>query len=202
MLDLNLNHPHDNQFISTNSQWIFGDIEPTYPEGQEKKRHIIECHFEDEFGQTLFSSAINPGINLGCKFARKGLPSSYLQLCPRIEDVEDIINCIIRDKNVVLWGAEGDRAGFPNRLEAAGKVHCAMQRFAPLAGDYSHYHGDYKWASLERALEILAIPKPPGIAHRAATDTRALRLVWEWMERNSIAALLQEAARNRPDPFP
>ena len=201
MFDFNRSDEICSHFVSTTSDVLFCDVEYTFPEPPDQTRRLIEIHIEDTNGQPIFNSAINPGINLGDKFFRKGLPNHFLQLCPKIEHVESAISALIKGKTLVLWGADGDRVVFPNKLNAAGKILCAMERFAPFAGEYSHYHGNYKWASLDRALEILSIPKPIGIPHRAATDARALRLVWEWMENTSIAELLSEAARNRHNPF-
>ena len=76
-----------------------------------------------------------------------------------------------------------------------------MERFAPLAGEYSITHGNYTWPTLQNALELTGIEPPKGIVHRAATDTAALRLIWQWMEQTSIPELLRASSSRDNDFF-
>lgn len=191
----------DDSFIGTRQELIFGDIEFSYPEGKEQRRHVFEIHLEDQDGYPLFSSPINPGVDLGSKFARKGLPGSFLLECPRLEDVEPAINRLVDGKHLIFWGAKTDRSMFPSNLNTARSVICAMERFAPLAGEYSITHGNYTWPTLQNALELTGIEPPEGIVHRAATDTAALRLIWQWMEQTSIPELLRAASSRDNDFF-
>ena len=55
----------DDSFIGTRQELIFGDIEFSYPEGKEQRRHVFKIHLEDQDGYPLFSSPINPGVDLG-----------------------------------------------------------------------------------------------------------------------------------------
>ena len=174
---------------------IFADIEFSYPEGKEQRRHVIEIHLEDQDGYPLFSSPINPGFDLGSKFARKGLPGSFLLECLQLKMLSPRQQAV-DGKHLIFWGAKTDRSMFPNNLNTARSVICAMERFAPLAGEYSITHGNYTWPTLQNALELTGIVPPEGIVHRAATDTAAYDLFgggWSRLRYQNYCGLLPHA---------
>ena len=112
----------DDSFIGTRRELIFADIEFSYPEGKEQRRHVIEIHLEDQDGYPLFSSPINPGFDLGSKFARKGLPGSFLLECPRLEDVEPAINRLVDGKHLI-FGVQKRSVNVSKQPEHCPKRH-------------------------------------------------------------------------------
>ena len=40
------------------------------------------------------------------------------------------------------------------------------------------------------AFDMLGLPQPPGHRHRAATDTMAMLMIWNWLEETQISNLL------------
>ena len=57
---------------------------------------------------------------------------------------------------------------------------CIMELYAQYWGDWSQWHGNYKWQSLGAAAAQCGLLWPMG-AHRALADAEMCRRVLEWM---------------------
>lgn len=72
-----------------------------------------------------------------------------------------------------------------------------MDRFAPICGVWSNYHGNYRWQSLGTAAQWYGYQWPDGEAHDAIADCRATLHVWKSMKRSGdwdrALSLIREA---------
>ena len=55
-----------------------------------------------------------------------------------------------------------------------------MERFAPIYGRWSGYHGNYTFQSLKTAVSYIGY-QWEGVPHRALTDALACHALWRWM---------------------
>ena len=70
-----------------------------------------------------------------------------------------------------------------------------MKRFAPIFGEYSHFHNDYVFKSLKDATNYIDY-RWVGRRHRALADALACRALWQWMENRDDF----NGAPQRPNP--
>ena len=158
---------------------LFLDTETTGLRPPQAK--IVEVAIVDEHGETLLDTLVHPGgpIPSGATDVH-GITDAMVLSAPSLQDLWPKIQGIVTGQHVVIYNADYDTRFFPDGLRCAGKISCAMQRFAPIYGEKGSY-GDYKWQSLTKAARHVGY-QWTGKAHRALADTLAARAVWMWME--------------------
>ena len=115
-----------------------------------------------------------------------GITDAQVQDAPTFGQIEAQLLAVLRGKRVVTYNADFDRARIasePYRLfgwsveggrRATAWIRprrwcCAMEVYAAFCGDWSDYHGDYRWQPL------------PGGDHTALGDASATRELLQWM---------------------
>ena len=146
---------------------------------------------------------MNPERPIGDAKKYHGITEEMVASAPSLHELWPSIEAIVTGCHVVAYNADHDRRFFPKRLSAAGHISCAMKRFAPIFGDYSHFHNDYVFKSLKDATDYINY-RWVGKRHRALSDAMACRAVWRWMEKRddyngvSSCASGQRAIENVP----
>lgn len=145
---------------------------------------IIEIAIIDVRGKVLLNQRIKPRgeISQGAYHVH-GISLEDLKDCPSFPDVYHQIKSILQGKQIVIYNAQFD-VGILNsdcsrhdlkRLKIDS--HCAMEWYAQYCGDWSDYHGNYRWYPLT------------GGDHSALGDCKATLLVIQEMARYEAKVL-------------
>jgi len=146
-------------------------------------------------GAVLLDTLINPETPISAGAQRiHGISADQVTDAPTARQLWPQIDGLLRGRRVVTYNAEFDSGILKNehiRLTGGGwkdaiswsrriRWRCAMELYAQFCGDWSDYHGDYRWQPL------------PGGDHTALGDCRATLEVLRWMaERPRIVDELQ-----------
>jgi DNA polymerase-3 subunit epsilon len=156
---------------------LFLDIETT---GRSVADRIVEIGVVDDDGETVFSSLVDPRVPIPAEVtAIHGITDQMVRDAPAFAAIERQLRAILAaDGTIVIYNADFDRRFFPADFWNDLKLLCAMSRYSIATG---------RRRKLERAAETAGhtMSKAP---HRALTDARACRAVWQWLDREGAAA--------------
>ena len=160
-------------------QTLFLDTETTGLNGQRDK--IVEIAIVGEQGDVLLNTLVNPGIPIPNSHIH-GITDAMVRSAPSFETLWPQISELMRGSKVVIYNASFDRKFFPDRLNCAAEIKCAMRAYAEHCGAQRSLikaaaHIGYAWS---------------GPAHRALDDTLACRAVWQWT--NGTASMYPRSA--------
>ncbi len=142
---------------------------------------LVEVSIINEAGDVLLDTLVNPERPIGFATTIHGISDEMVAGAPTLADLWPKIFGIIKDGHVVIYNANFDIRFFPDNLNCAGKVSCAMLQFAPIYGQRHPFHEDFTWQKLTTAAEYINYAWI-GDPHRALADTRATRALWIWMK--------------------
>lgn len=143
---------------------------------------FVEIGVIDRLGNTLFESRVLPTIPIsdGARDVH-GISNEDLVDEPAFDDVYPRLRGILKGKRVVVYNAAFDGPIYhelacrAEGIESVGPLwkawDCAMTRYAEYVGEFSDYHGSYKWQKLE------------GGDHSAIGDCRAALVLIRRMAR-------------------
>ncbi|NEZ57587.1 3'-5' exonuclease [Leptolyngbyaceae cyanobacterium CCMR0081] len=145
-----------------NPNLLILDIETT---GLKKTAHIIEIAIINGKGETLLNSLCQPvghwTIDPGA-IAIHGIQSEQLSEAPSFGDLYSTIKLLLKDSFVLIYGSQLDN----QVLETGCKLceqpalqyqsDCLMLWYSQWRGDWSSYHGDYRWQALGGGHRALA----------------------------------------------
>lgn len=121
-------------------------------------------------GRELFHSLIHPdGAHVEAKArAVHGISDQELEHAPRLPEIWTMIQTALAHcTTLVAYNVAFDQARIEQSArryslpKLAQEWQCAMDAYAEYCGDWSDYHGSYRWQKL------------PGAGHRALDDARA-----------------------------
>jgi hypothetical protein len=75
------------------------------------------------------------------------------------------------DALVVIYNAPFDAGFLRFELDASAEVRCAMREFAEVFGEWSDWHGSYRWQKLHVAAAYVGFDWD-GASHRRSTIAR------------------------------
>lgn len=159
-------------------QTFFLDTETTGLHPPQDK--LVEVAIINEAGDVLLDALVNPRRPIGFATTIHGISDEMVENAPTLEDLWPKISGIIQDNHVVIYNAKFDTRFFPDNLNCAAKISCAMLKFAPIFGQRHPSYQDFTWQKLSTAAEYINY-EWVGNAHRALADTRATRALWIWM---------------------
>lgn len=144
-----------------------------------KFAEVLEIAIIDPQGNTLMNQRVKPYGNIEPgAIDVHGITLDDVKNEPRFNSVAGYIQTIITGKDVIVYNAKYDRHILHSSAEHAEmeKIDwksfstwiCAMEAFSPIYGDWSTYHGNYKWKSLEVASRYYNVPV--NNAHTALGD--------------------------------
>jgi hypothetical protein len=133
--------------------------------------YLVEISVIDAQGNVLLNTRVNPEceIDEGAQ-AVHGLTLEMLASEPVFADLEPQLRTLLSGRNVAVYNVEFDRSILRNELRRLGKEdnwlkrvkwRDVMEAYAEWCGDWSDYHGNYRWQPL------------PGGDHSALGDCEA-----------------------------
>lgn len=116
---------------------------------------IVEIAVIDREGGTQFNSLIKPyhAIPLDV-MGIHGITNERVKDAPQLPDVWKVLCDLLRGRQIVIYNASFDLAIIDysarcwNLTPVRLRADCAMEEFAAFYGDWSEYHGSYKWKKL------------------------------------------------------
>lgn len=183
---------------------LYLDIETT---GLDSGHEIVEAALIDDGGHILLDTLCDPGPSHWVDDEARaihGITEDMFAGQRPVAEVKAEILDLCRGRDVVIYNAAFELGFLPDLSLATGaaRIHCAMEVFSELNGEWSDYHGDWRWQTLvEAARRAGHIWR--GAGHRAVHDAYATRTVWHWclanrerirderLQRQADAALLK-----------
>ena len=149
---------------------VYLDTETT---GLHESDEIVELTIIDDNGEPLINTLVKPINHTRWPKAQNvhGISPRDVRNAPTQTQISGKIRDVIRDTRVVIYNAPYDSQYLPE-LEDATEVRCAMREFA----DFNKS----KWLKLVNATKIVGYEWEG--AHRALADTKALRVVWKFIQ--------------------
>lgn len=159
---------------------------------------VVEIAVVDADGQVLLDTLVNPGCEIPDEAtAIHGITDVMVADAPTVEEALAMVERVVAGRHVVIYNAAYDTRLLPVIRTAAALITCAMRRFSILYGDWSEYHGNYRWKPLGKAAAHCGHAWE-GLAHRALSDALAARTVWLWCETHE-AEILDRRAQQAAD---
>jgi DNA polymerase III subunit epsilon len=145
------------------------------------KDKMVEVAIADIDGNILLDTLVNPEREIGFATTIHYITDDMVSEAPTAEQLWPRIREIVSGNQLVIYNAQFDIRFFPDNLECANDISCAMIRFAKIYGDKHPYYGDYKWQKLTTAADHIGY-EWEGDSHRALADVFATCALWKWME--------------------
>ena len=139
---------------------------------------ILEIAVVDDAGAVLLHSLVRPAHTMAWPDAAAihGLTPADVQDAPALDALRPQIVRAVRGKTVVTYNAAFDQAFLPAELTAAAELCCCMVAFAEHYGEWSDWHGGFRWQVLGVATEYVR-HRWETQSHRAVADALACRAV-------------------------
>lgn len=130
--------------------------------------YLVEIAITDLSGAPLLNTRLNPQTEIHASHIH-GITAAMVADCPTFRDIEPQIAALLHEKRVIVYNAPFDRGilrnelwrlyagpdggsqGASEQVEAwVKRCHwrCAMRLYAQWVGDWSSYHGSYRWQPL------------------------------------------------------
>ena len=162
------------------------------------KDRLVEIAIISLSGDVLLNILVNPEREIGFATTIHGITDAMVCFEPTFEEIWPKVREIVTGKHLVIYNAQFDTRFFPDNLECAEKISCAMLRFAPIYGEWNSHFNDHKWQKLTTAADFIGY-RWEGDAHRALADTMATRALWDWMDnQNSARASVKPRGVHKP----
>lgn len=159
---------------------VFLDTETT---GLDDRAEVVEVAVVDLAGQVLLDSLVKPTRPIPiAATAVHGIGPMDVADAPTLTELWPKLAAAIEGHVVVIYNAAYDiralhqsaRACSIGLLPWTSPHFCMMTAYAEYWGDWSEYHGNYKWQSLGAAAAQQRLVVPEGL-HRAAADAELTR---------------------------
>ena len=171
---------------------VYLDLETTglYPPADA----ILEIAMVDHDGQVLLETLVRPEHVTSWPDAEAlhGITPQDVENAPTLETLRPQLVEAVQGNTVVIYNAAFDRGFLEAELATPAEVRCCMIAFAEHYGEWSDWHGSYRWQSLSTAAAYVRHTWT-GSAHRAVADALACRAVWRYLtepeERQRVEAI-------------
>ncbi len=178
-------------FLDFTRPTYYLDVETT---GLSSDDEIIEIAIVNDAGQAVFNSLIRPNRPIPAAVTRlTGITNEMVASAPSLSQVWHRIMILFGGARVVIYNKAFDRRFFPDELDCADEVVCAMRAYRVHARE-SGIEGS---AKLERAAQVAGF-RYDGRPHRALTDALATRAVWNFV--HDTAASVQPSLFDALEP--
>lgn len=157
---------------------------------------LLQVGIINSDGEVLYNRYLKPIKNQSWPEAEavNRISPAMVANAPTVDEERDTIAAILATADVILgYNVSFDvsflqAAGIPVPERTGNPPPCTyedvMDRFAPIYGVWSEYHGDYRWQSLGTAAHWYGYTWPDGEAHDAIADCKATLHVWKTMNQN------------------
>lgn len=157
---------------------------------------LLQVGIISDDGRILYNRYLKPTKNQSWPEAElvNRISPAMVANSPTIEDERSTIGEILATADIIL----GYNISFDLSFLQAADIQIpswtddpplciyedVMDRFAPIFGEWSSRHGNYRWQSLSTAARWYGYCWPDGEAHNAITDSLATLHVWKAMQNN------------------
>lgn len=178
------------EIIKDKNNWLILDTETTGLYDAE----IVEITILNLDKKILFNSLIKPTICIPDDATRiHGITNEMVATSPNFPEIYDQIKSIITGKTVAIYNADFDVSILKyccqlhklKRLKF--KCYCIMDLYARYYGEYSDYHGNFKW-------------QPLNGGHRATGDCLAVLDLIEEMANSKVTEDLESLFKKNYTP--
>lgn len=136
---------------------------------------IVEIAIVDDTGRSVIDTLVDPERPIPWQASSvHGISDDMVEGMPTLRELMPEIRRIVAGQQIVIYNATFDTPFFPDRLQGASRIDCAMRRYADAVARGS-------WKKLHVAAGHVGHVWT-GDAHRARADALACRSVWEWLE--------------------
>lgn len=155
---------------------VFLDIETTGFSASDDE--IIEIAIIGNDGRVLFESLCRPvrKIISGAITRITGITNKMVANAPTLAEIWPRLQILLAGKRVVIYNKAFDRRFFPDDLDCAGDIVCAMHAWRLHVSEQGLRSG-YKLADAAAAVGYIWT----GDSHRARADAMATRAVWNFV---------------------
>jgi DNA polymerase-3 subunit epsilon len=159
---------------------VFLDLETTGLDPRTDE--ILEIGILDGDGQVLLDSLVRPVRHSRWPAAQRihGITPAAVHGAPTLDALRARIIDAVSGALVVIYNAPFDAGFLRDELDTAAEVRCAMREFAAAYGEWSGWHGSWRWQKLHVAAAHVGFAWN-GDSHRAINDCRATRAVWQYL---------------------
>ena len=157
---------------------IFLDTETTGL-GSPPQDKVVEIAIINYDGDVLLDTLINPERPIGFTTCIHGITDDMVMDAPTFEELWGKMQAILTGKHIIIFNAAFDIRFFPDQLNCADRISCAMAGFQRA---YRAEGGNSRRYNLRFATDHIGYSWE-GEHHRALADTLAARSVWLWIEK-------------------
>lgn len=127
--------------------------------GLDSKSEIVQLAIVSSLGEVLLDTFIKPSVPIGDAVRIHGITERMVMNAPSFDEVFSQFAALVSNKEIAVYNApydarlleqstkQPDRKQFIRNLEWRD----VMMPYAELWGDWSDYHGNYKWQKLGNA---------------------------------------------------
>lgn len=160
------------------TDFVILDTETT---GLDNDAEIVQIAVIDHAGQVLLNTLVKPTYPIPPGATRiHGITDEQVKDAPTFVEIAAQVSTLLSGKRIVIYNAEYDARLLRQTAKAAGlspswavlTADCAMLAYSQWIGDWSDYHGNYRFQRL------------PGGDHSALGDARATLAVIRRMAAN------------------
>lgn len=160
---------------------------------RDEGHELVEVAVIDDVGAVLLSTLVNPGRSIpAAAWNIHGITDEMVASAPDADSVRQNVAQLVAGEEVTTYNAEFDEQFLD--LSDVAAVHCCMLRYAKHHGQWSKWHGDFKWQPLSVAAKAAGHTWTDG-PHRALVDAQACRTVWQWLPDAEAHAAVIRAER-------
>lgn len=193
----------DLDFAWRSNRFIILDTETT---GLRYPAEIIQISIRDFMGAEIFSSFLNPLRPIPPDATRiHGITNEQVQDAPTWPKIREQVWDLVHGKHVLVYNAEFDFSMLqstdrvwslaPSWNQSDSDWICVMKWYAPFAGQWDDYHGNYRWQKLADACSQQGIIVDN--AHNASGDTlMTYELVKAFMVRRAKGEIIYKETGN------
>lgn len=172
----------------SNKVTVFLDTETTGLNPPRDK--IVELAIVDQSDTILFDTLINPDRAIPEQvIGIHGIRDDMVQNAPLLDEKRNEIQDIFRSADrIVIYNAHFDVRFFPEDIWGHVDIVCCMQEFIFIYEELEGFFSSRRFP-LSKAFQVATGEKIESLGkpHRALTDCRACRSVWNWcMDKRSI----------------
>lgn len=167
---------------------VFLDTETT---GLGNHDEVCSVAVVDGEGKVLLESLVKPGRPILPDATEiHGITDAMVEHAPALETLFEQLCAVLENKTIVIYNAPFDWGMLRNSVwstelqawfDGPHNVRCAMELYAVFYGEWSKYHGSYRWQKLSQAARQCGLEVKWDQLHSAAVDADLTRRIMHYM---------------------
>lgn len=164
------------------TDYLYIDTETT---GLTDEDELLSVSVLNDEGECVYHSLLKPSHTDNWVNAEliNDISPAMVAHAPSYESIKEHLADIFAGKHVVAYNMAFDGRFLEEPLRTAASTHCAMLAYAEFCADWDDSHNRYKWHKLANAVKAIA-PDFSFHAHDSMEDCRALKVVWDFLQKN------------------